>query len=125
MINFDIYEEITLNQYKEIIQKESVKVRAKIRVPKPSPSQKPSDEQIKIELQISKLFKDLTLNKNAMKTVELEIEQLEIQEQHNSENVTDKNDSFNLQVRALKKEMKSRKTHLTNLRKKEGFNFSK
>ena len=80
---------------------------------------------MKMELQISKLFKDLTLNNNAMKAVALEIEQLEIQEQHNSENATDKNDSFNLQVKALKKEMKSRKTHLTNLRKKERFNYSK
>ena len=119
------FEDIKLNQYIEIIQKESVKVRAKIRVSKPSSSQKQPDEQIKMELQISKLFKDLTLNNNAMKTVQLEIEQLEIQEQHNSENATDKNDSFNLQVKALKKEMKSRKTHLTNLRKKERFNFSK
>ena len=117
------FEDINFNQYIEIIQKESVRVRAKIRVSKPSSSQKQPDEQIKMELQISKLFKDLTLNNNAMKTVQLEIEQLEIQEQHNSENATDKNDSFNLQVKALKKELKSRKTHLTNLRKKERFNF--
>lgn len=117
-------EDIYFNQYIEIIQKESVKVRAKIRVSKPSSSQKPPDEQIKMELQISKLFKDLTLNNNAMKAVALEIEQLEIQEQHNSENATDKNDSFSLQVKALKKEMKSRKTHLTNLRKKESLHFS-
>ena len=117
-------EDIYFNQYIEIIQKESVKIRAKIRVSKPSRSQKPPDEQIKMESQISKLFKDLTLNNNAMKAVALEIEQLEIQEQHNSENATDKNDSFSLQVKALKKEMKSRKTHLTNLRKKESLHFS-